>query len=106
MSDSSQQGRESSARGSGRGPNDVSLIFIINGQEWTVRTPDEATLRSAVERALAASQNTARPADEWEVRTVSGVLLDTGAKIEALGVTDGAKLFLTLRVGAGGTDAS
>ncbi len=72
------------------GPNSITLIFIINGQEWPIKANAHATLLSAVERALNESHNAVRPTDEWEVRTVSGVLLEMNASPLALGLHDGA----------------
>ena len=89
-------------------PNDdrkLTLVFIINGQDWPVEANAKAPLRSAVQRALAASQNTGRPPEEWEVRTAQGVLLETSPSLEDLGLVEGTRLFLGLRVGAGGNTA-
>jgi hypothetical protein len=64
-------------------------------------------LRVAVEKALAESGNTGRrDPSEWEVRDSAGVLLEMAREIKALGLDDGARLFLSLKVGAGGNDAS
>lgn len=80
----------------------VRIIFIINGENFPVDVRDDATLGLAVERALKESGNTGRPPDEWEVRDSNGVLLEMGRTIERLGLKNGARLFLSLRVGAGG----
>lgn len=80
----------------------IILVFIINGQETSIEANLNSPLKSAVERALAKSGNTGRPADEWEVRNVGGVLLDKTLKIDELNLDDNARLFLSLRVGAGG----
>ena len=83
----------------------IRLVFIINGVDYPVEVNVEAPLAVAVERALAESHNTGRPPDEWEVRNAAGVLLEKGRTIEDLGLKNGARLFLSLRVGAGGTRA-
>jgi len=80
----------------------IRLVFIINGVDYPVDVNVEAPLAVAVERALAESGNTGRPPDEWEVRNAAGVLLDKARTIEDLGLKNGARLFLSLRVGAGG----
>ena len=82
----------------------VSLIFIINGQDYSIEANVHAPLIEAVHRALAESDNTGRPPDEWEVRDVSGVLLENNRTPKDLGLNEGARLFLSLRVGAGGVD--
>ena len=82
----------------------VSLIFIINGEPLPVETNANAPLRAAVAKALSESGNTGRPPDEWEVRDSGGVLLDKNRSIDDLELKNGARLFLSLRVGAGGND--
>jgi hypothetical protein len=83
----------------------ISLVFIINGQPLPIETNANAPLRSAVQRALSESGNTGRPADEWEVRDANGILLETSRKVSDLDLSDGTRLFVSLRVGAGGERA-
>ena len=80
----------------------IGLIFIINGQDFPIEANVQAPLMEAVQRALAGSGNTGRPADEWEVRDAGGVLLEKNRTPKDLGLDNGARLFLSLRVGAGG----
>lgn len=80
----------------------IHLIFIINGKDFPVEISVEAPLLAAVSDALKESGNTGRPVDDWEVRDAKGVLLETGRTIEDLRLHNGARLFLSLRVGAGG----
>lgn len=80
----------------------ITLIFIINGVDFSLEANINAPLKEAVARALAESHNTGRPPDEWEVRDANGVLLEMGRSLGDLGLKDGARLFLSLRVGAGG----
>jgi hypothetical protein len=84
------------------GEHKVVLIFIINGENFSVETDVNAPLMSAVQRALAESHNTGRDPSEWEVRDSNGVLLEVHRPPKELGLTDNARLFLSLRVGAGG----
>lgn len=84
----------------------VKLIFIINGQDYSIEANVHAPLIEAVERALSESDNKGRPPDEWEVRDVNGVLLENSRSPKDLGLNEGARLFLSLRVGAGGVDQS
>jgi hypothetical protein len=82
------------------------LIFIINGEDFEVETKIDDLLRAAVERALEVSGNTGRrDPSEWEVRNSAGVLLEMAREIRALGLVRGARLFLSLKVGAGGINA-
>ncbi len=82
--------------------NKIGLIFIINGQDFPIEANIHAPLMEAIQRALATSGNTGRPPDEWEVRDTSGVLLEKNRTPKDLGLHNGARLFLSLRVGAGG----
>jgi Protein of Unknown function (DUF2604) len=80
----------------------ITLIFIINGENFSVDANVNAPLKEAVARALAESHNTGRPPEEWEVRDSSGVLLEINRSPKDLGLKDNARLFLSVRVGAGG----
>ncbi|WP_263379543.1 DUF2604 domain-containing protein [Granulicella paludicola] len=82
------------------------LVFIINGEDFRVACSPKELLRVAVEKALHESGNTGRrDVAEWEVRNEDGVLLEMGREIEKLELQDNARLFLSLKVGAGGTHA-
>lgn len=80
----------------------IELIFIINGQDFRVEASLNAPLMVAVRHALQESGNKGRDPEEWEVRDASGVLLDKNRSPKDLGLQNGARLFLSLRVGAGG----
>ncbi len=81
----------------------LAVIFIINGENFTVDSDVDSPLIVAVEKALHSSGNTGRrDPREWEVRDSGGVLLDVDRKLKQLGLKDGSRLFLSLRVGAGG----
>lgn len=83
--------------------NHITLVFVINGENFSVGTNLEAPLINAIEKALRESGNVGRrDLNEWEVRDANGVLLNTSKKVEDLGLRDGTRLFLSLRVGAGG----
>ena len=84
------------------GEQKITLIFIINGENFSVETNVNAPLMSAVQRALAESHNTGRDPSEWEVRDANGVLLEVHRTPKDLGLANNARLFLSLRVGAGG----
>lgn len=80
----------------------LTLTFIINGQAVSIEADPHGALKLAVEKALVESNNTGRPAEEWEVRDVGGVLLEQHRTPDQLHIVNGARLFLSLRVGAGG----
>lgn len=81
----------------------ISLIFIINGEDFPLTVEPDTALSRAVDRVLQESGNTGRrETSEWEVRDSAGVLLDMARTIKELGLTEGTRLFLSLKVGAGG----
>lgn len=82
--------------------NSVALIFVINGEDYPVEAKENAALMAAVEHALKTSGNQARPASEWELRDANGNLLDKNRSAKSYGLQNGAKLYLSLKVGAGG----
>lgn len=84
-------------------PPDVRILFIVNGEDVPVNANLHEPLASARDRALAESKNIGRNFSEWEIRNDQGVLLDPAEKVGAFGFASGVKLFLTLKVGAGGS---
>jgi hypothetical protein len=84
--------------------NKIILIFIINGQEFPQQGVNiNPPLLVSVRQVLKDSGNTGRDAEEWEVRDLNGALLDKKRSAKDLGLQNGARLFLSLQVGAGGT---
>jgi hypothetical protein len=75
------------------------VLFIVNGEDVPVQADPDLPLALAKRRALTLSRNTGRPDQDWELRHETGVLVDEEA---ASSTVDGRRLFLTLRVGAGG----
>jgi hypothetical protein len=86
--------------------NKIKITFVINGQPTTVHANVHAPLRSAVAKALEESGNTGREPSEWELRDSNGTLIEQGQSPLDLGYNEEVTLFLSLRVGAGGCDAS
>lgn len=82
--------------------NKITLIFIVNGVDVPVEANVNQPLKVARNKALEESNNTGRPMDEWEVHDDEGKALDADTKLENLNIMDGARLFLNLKVGAGG----
>ena len=79
------------------------LIFIVNGEDVQVSTDSEASLEWVRDKALRLSHNTGRLPGDWEVRDLDGQLIeDLSRTIGELGLTSGTRMFLTLKVGAGG----
>jgi len=82
----------------------IALIFIINGVDVPVEANLNELLKVARDKALVESNNTGRPMDEWEVHSDEGQSLDVDKTVGALGLIKGERLFLNLKVGAGGTE--
>ena len=81
----------------------IHLTFVVNGEEVPLEVPLSEPLHAVVAKALAVSNNTGRPPDEWELRYESGeIISDRSKPVGEYGFKDGAHLYLTLRVGAGG----
>lgn len=81
----------------------LPLTFVVNGEEVHLEVPVGEQLHAAVHEALARSKNTGRPAPEWELRFESGeIIADQSKPVGDYGLAPGTRLYLTLRVGAGG----
>jgi hypothetical protein len=78
------------------------LIFIVNGVDVPVTMRPEEPLHDGMGRALQISGNNARSLTEWELRDERGRLLDPSKSPGAYGFEGRTRLFLTIRVGAGG----
>ena len=77
--------------------------FTRDGQDFSlVDVNIKAPLHVAVHKALRETGNTGRPFEEWEVRDASGALLESNRTPQELRLTNGSRLFLSLKVGAGG----
>ena len=79
------------------------ITIIVNGQPVEVKVGVDEQIGEAVEYALKASGNSGQSAERWELRDESGRPIDTGKKIGESGIAAGAKLFLNLKAGVGGS---
>ena len=79
------------------------ITIVINGQPFEVKVGLDEQIGEAVEEALKVSGNSGQPAARWELRDESGQPVDTGKKIGESGIVAGAKLFLSLKAGIGGS---
>lgn len=81
----------------------IVIRFIVNGEELPLQVWPNQHLGELVRIVLEKTGNTGRPAGEWEVRTEAGLLIpDLNLKIESFHFADFVKLYITLKVGAGG----
>ena len=82
--------------------NKITLVIIVNGTPVEVEANPHAELRTVVNKALADSHNTGRPASDWELSDLHGNVLDLTQKIGSFGFVDGTRLMLNLAVGVQG----
>lgn len=80
----------------------MQLVFIVYGDNVSIEVDPTAPLATAVEAALVLSRSTGRPAGDWDIRDALGTYLDPTRPVEKFGFKDGTRLFLSLRVAAGG----
>ncbi|HVA10219.1 MAG TPA: DUF2604 domain-containing protein [Acidimicrobiales bacterium] len=83
-------------------PNHLDLTIVVNGQPTVVSTNLEAPLLTVIPKALEQTGNVGQPPENWELRDVSGTLLDLNQKIETYGFNSQTRLFLNLKAGIGG----
>jgi hypothetical protein len=79
------------------------LVFVVNGRDVVLDDVNPSwPLHAARNKAIAKSNSTGRPPDEWEIRDEGDRVLDPDRKISTYDFTSGTKLFLNVRVGGGG----
>ena len=81
----------------------IEFTIVVNGQPVPIKIDQYAEVEEAVKQALENSGNSGQPIENWELRDASGHPIDTGLKIADSDIKEGAKLFLNLKAGVGGT---
>lgn len=81
----------------------MKVWFIVSGEDVPIEAEPELPFAWAARRALRVSHNFGRPANYWEIRNEDGVLLDGDSPVSI--VPDWQRVFLTVRIGAGGAAA-
>jgi hypothetical protein len=82
--------------------NQIDLVVVVNGAPVEIEANTNAPLSSAVQQALAKSENAGQPIENWEVKDEAGKLLDISKKIGELGLVSGLKIFVSLKAGVTG----
>lgn len=80
---------------------DVRLVFIVNGEAFTLEAKQNWHLRKAVEAALKENGNEGRPLTDWTANW-NNQPLDLDKKIEDYSFPEGSEIFLSLNAGQGG----
>jgi hypothetical protein len=89
----------------GNGPKDekkVLLTIIVSGTATIVEANPNQKMRIVAQKALEQTGNTARPLEEWTLKTRDGSVLEFEKTVEHYGFADGAQLIMSLSAGVGG----
>jgi hypothetical protein len=78
------------------------LTVIVNGTEVKVHANPNAPLHSVLGQALQLSGNTGQPPENWVFKDANGNTLDSGSKIQDLGINAQSVIYLSLKAGVGG----
>jgi hypothetical protein len=79
-----------------------TLTVIVNGTPTEVAFNQHAPLHTIVPKALQQTGNQGQPPENWELKDVSGKLLDLNLKIQDYKFPPDAAVFLSLKAGIGG----
>lgn len=82
----------------------MKFRIIVNGQPADVTAKSKHALHSVIPSALDQTGNSGQPPENWELRDVTGTLLDTTKAISEFGFGEGARLYLNLKAGIGGSE--
>ncbi len=82
---------------------EVTLDVVIGGSTTQLSFQSSQRLEAAIAEALGKTHNTGRPPSEWVATNAAGETLDVRKTLNALGMVTGARLFLSLGAGAGGS---
>jgi len=82
--------------------NFITLVFIVNGEEYpNAKINLKQPLSVSINNALKDSGNTGRNLSDWQVKWNDNNV-DINNKVEVFNFSDGAKLFISLKAGVGG----
>lgn len=81
----------------------IEIVIVVNGTPVNEKVHVDDQVDEVVARVLKESGNSGQPLDSWELRDESGQIIDFGRKFRNLDIKEGAKLFLALKAGVGGT---
>lgn len=79
-----------------------TLTVVVSGQAVPITINHNRRVEHLVEKALKESGNQGQAADQWELRTEAGELIDQSIQVDDAGIHDGVTLFLNPKTGAGG----
>lgn len=86
-----------------KAPNaSVTLTVVVNGTRTEVVVDGGDALVAVRDKALHQTDNVGRPAEDWELKTEAGDILDLATLVRDAGFPSGAVLFLSLKAGVAG----
>jgi Protein of Unknown function (DUF2604) len=93
MQESKDQGKD----------NKIWLNVVVSGNPTRLEANINTPLHSLLGKALQESGTVGQPdSGNWVFKDESGTVLDSQKKIEDLGLTEGATIYLSLEAGAAG----
>jgi hypothetical protein len=85
-----------------KNPNQISLRFVVNGEETTVEKVNiNAPLKVAAEKALEQTNNKGRDLSEFQAKYNNNDI-NLSHKVEDFKFPTGATIYLSLKIGQGG----
>ncbi|WP_315729213.1 MULTISPECIES: DUF2604 domain-containing protein [unclassified Bradyrhizobium] len=84
----------------------VKITMVVNGQPVTIEATEQERLSEVRQRALTETQNLAQPPENWEIKDEAGTVLDPDKRVGEYHFGKEITLFLSLKAGAAGADAS
>lgn len=100
-----ESGEKQDERDKAKPERKLTITVVVNGVPADIEQNTRSPLSAVVARALEVTNNVGQSAENWELRTDAGVLLDVSEKIETFNFPVGVTLFLSLRAGVGGEGA-
>ena len=79
------------------------IEIVVNGKPEQVKVALDQQVGEVVKAALKQSGNSGQPPEQWELRDETGQVLDVSKTVAVLDIKEGAKLFLNLKAGVGGS---
>lgn len=84
-------------------PNEITVLVSVNGDDAVpVNGNVNAPLKTLIPDALRETENIGREPADWELKDVSGNVLDLTRKIGEFGFGPAVVLFLSLKAGVAG----
>jgi len=80
----------------------VEITMVVNGQPVEIKANVAQPLSEVRHKALEETKNLAQPAENWEIKTEAGELLDPAKKVGDFHFGEKVTLFLSLKAGVAG----